>query len=73
MHSTQDTASIRNSFAPCATLRLFFPELLSDYDRVLYVDTDILFVRSPEHVWSHFAAMNHSQLAAMAYENEYKR
>ena len=65
----QSLASIKTRFAPCATLRLFFPDLLPDHDRVLYVDTDVVFLESPEVVWSGLEKMNSSQMVGLANEN----
>ena len=45
-------------------------ELMPDHDAVLYVDTDILFLRPPEDVWQFFYRFNSSQIAAVAPETE---
>ncbi|ROL48372.1 Glucoside xylosyltransferase 1 [Anabarilius grahami] len=55
-------------FKPCASQRLFLP-----VDSVLYVDTDILFLRPVEDVWSFLSAFNRSHVAAMAPEHEEPR
>lgn len=55
---SEDNQSMTTAFAPCATLRLFFPQLLADYDRVLYVDNDIIFLQDPLETWKHFSIMN---------------
>ena len=58
-------------FAPCATLRLFFPEILSDYKRILYVDTDIIFLSDPATVWAHFDEMSENRVTVgLVVENE---
>ena len=43
-------------FGKCASQRLFFPENLyfDDIDSLIYVDTDILFLRSPLDLWNEF-------------------
>ncbi|XP_058623788.1 glucoside xylosyltransferase 1 isoform X2 [Onychostoma macrolepis] len=56
-------------FKPCASQRLFLPQV----DSVLYVDTDVLFLRPAEDVWSFLSRFNGSQLAAMAPEHEEPR
>ena len=61
-----------DSFAPCAGLRLLFPDVLHDLDRVLYVDTDVVFLQSPSVVWREFDGMNATQMVAMAEENAVK-
>ncbi|XP_063071343.1 glucoside xylosyltransferase 2 [Engraulis encrasicolus] len=57
-------------FKPCAAQRLFLPVILKDVDALLYVDTDVLFLRPMDDIWSFFKAFNSSQLAAMAPEHE---
>lgn len=42
---------IKSEFAPCATQRLFFPQILPEYQNVLYVDTDIVFLQNPLDIW----------------------
>ncbi|KAJ8382828.1 hypothetical protein SKAU_G00036060 [Synaphobranchus kaupii] len=57
-------------FKPCASQRLFLPIILKDVDSLLYVDTDILFLRPVEDVWAFLAQFNSTQMAAMAPEHE---
>ena len=47
-----------------------FQSLLLDVDSLLYMDTDTLFLTSPDKVWEHFSLMNDSQMAAVAPEHE---
>ena len=44
--------------------------MLEDIDSVLYLDTDNIFLASPESVWQHFNKMNDKQIAAVALEEE---
>lgn len=44
--------------------------MLKDVDSLLYVDTDTLFFRPLDHVWSHFKRMNSSHIAALSPEHE---
>ncbi|XP_016105363.1 glucoside xylosyltransferase 1 isoform X2 [Sinocyclocheilus grahami] len=60
-------------FKPCASQRLFLPLILKQVDSVLYVDTDVLFLRPVEDVWSFLSRFNRSQVAAMAPEHEEPR
>ena len=60
-------------FAPCASLRLFFPGLLPEYEKVLYVDTDVIFMDSPQLVWRQFKEFRPQQLAGMSRENQVAR
>lgn len=57
-------------FKPCAAQRLFLPVILKDVDSLLYVDTDVLFLRPMDDIWSFFKSFNSTQLAAMAPEHE---
>lgn len=57
-------------FKPCAAQRLFLPMILKDVDSLLYVDTDVLFLRSVDDVWNILKRFNSTQLAAMAPEHE---
>ncbi|XP_072308000.1 glucoside xylosyltransferase 2 isoform X2 [Eucyclogobius newberryi] len=68
--SVGDAEEWKKLFKPCAAQRLFLPVILKDVDSLLYVDTDVLFLRPMDDVWSFFKAFNSSQLAAMAPEHE---
>ncbi|XP_036376008.1 glucoside xylosyltransferase 1-like [Megalops cyprinoides] len=57
-------------FKPCASQRLFLPIILREVDSLLYVDTDILFLRPVEDMWAFLSRFNSSQMAAMAPEHE---
>ncbi|XP_051546234.1 glucoside xylosyltransferase 1 isoform X2 [Myxocyprinus asiaticus] len=60
-------------FKPCASQRLFLPLILKEVDSVLYVDTDILFLRPVEDIWKFLSGFNSSHVAAMAPEHEEPR
>ena len=51
------------------TWRLF-QKIMKDVDAILYVDTDILFMRPVEDVWSFFKRFNSTQIAAVSPEHE---
>ena len=72
--STRDSStpgnSLRNAFAPCASLRLFFPDLITDIDKLIYLDNDILLVNEISHLWKQFDYMNEDQIAGLALENK---
>lgn len=68
--SVEDPEKWRALFKPCASQRLFFPYLIEGTDRVLYVDTDILFLRPLDELWSLFDRFKPEQLAALAPEGE---
>uniref|UniRef100_A0A3Q4BI17 Glucoside xylosyltransferase 1 n=1 Tax=Mola mola TaxID=94237 RepID=A0A3Q4BI17_MOLML len=60
-------------FKPCASQRLFLPLILKEVDSLLYVDTDIIFLRPVEDIWALLSHFGSSQLAAMAPEHEETR
>lgn len=55
---------------PCASQRLFFPYLIHGTDRVICVDTDVLFLRPIDDAWRLFERFAPEQLAALAPETE---
>ena len=55
---TDTQEPIRTEFAPCATQRLFFPQILPEYKYVLYVDTDIVFLQDPDITWQKLQEMS---------------
>ncbi|CAG7720869.1 unnamed protein product [Allacma fusca] len=61
------TQWMRKLFRPCATLRLFLADLLPQHDSVIYLDTDIIFLRNIQDLWDEFNKFRSSMaLAAMA-------
>ncbi|XP_030849201.1 glucoside xylosyltransferase 1-like isoform X3 [Strongylocentrotus purpuratus] len=68
----EDPAKWKKVFKTCATQRLFLPDLLPNVDSLLYVDTDILFIRPVEEIYSFFKQFNSTQMAALAPEHEAK-
>ena len=47
-----------------------FQNLLDKTDALLYVDTDILFLRPLEDIWQFFDKFNSTQLAGVSPEHE---
>ena len=47
-----------------------FQKLLNKTDALLYVDTDILFLRPLEDIWEFFNKFNSTQLAGVSPEHE---
>ena len=43
---------------------------MHDVDRLLYVDTDVLFLRPVEDIWDFFHQFNSTHIAALAWEHE---
>nr|XP_054757673.1 glucoside xylosyltransferase 1-like [Lytechinus pictus] len=68
----EDPEKWKKVFKMCATQRLFLPDLLPHVDSLLYVDTDILFIRPIEEIYSFFKQFNSTQMAAMTPEHEVK-
>jgi len=57
-------------FVPCATQRLFFPQILMEYSKILYVDTDFVFLNSPLNTWNYFKKMEaQKKSVGMTFEN----
>ena len=57
-------------FVPCATQRLFFPSVLTEYSRILYLDTDFIFLNSPHNTWKYFELMDREKRdVGMTLEN----
>ena len=49
---------LTSAFAPCASLRLFFPDMLSaKYRRLIYVDTDVMLLGDVARLWESFEIM----------------
>ena len=44
--------------------------MLTEFDSVLWVDSDTIFLTSPDKIWDEFNQMNSSQVMAMAKEDE---
>lgn len=57
-------------FKPCASQRLFLPSLLPTYEKVVYIDSDTLFLSPPHSLYEQFSQFNATQLAAMTAETE---
>lgn len=59
----------RSLFKPCASQRLFLPSLLAA-NRVLYVDSDTVFLSPPDEIFQTFRQFNSTQIAALSTESE---
>ncbi|KAM9761051.1 glucoside xylosyltransferase 1 isoform 1-T1 [Dama dama] len=70
---SENAAEWKKLFKPCASQRLFLPLILKEVDSLLYVDTDILFLRPVDDLWSLLKKFNSTQIAAMAPEHEEPR
>ncbi|CAD5115965.1 DgyrCDS4895 [Dimorphilus gyrociliatus] len=67
-----DMTEWKKIFKLCATQRLFIPDLIPESvtNKLLYVDTDVLFVSPPQEIWTIFHIMNENQISALAPEHE---
>jgi len=65
-----DTEWMQNLFAPCATLRLFLPEILINYKSLVYLDTDIILLRSIQELWKEFDSFSKTALIGMSPTNQ---
>ncbi|XP_058414466.1 glucoside xylosyltransferase 1 isoform X1 [Diceros bicornis minor] len=70
---SENAAEWKKLFKPCASQRLFLPLILKEVDSLLYVDTDILFLRPVDDIWCLLKKFNSTQIAAMAPEHEEPR
>ncbi|XP_047738780.1 glucoside xylosyltransferase 2-like [Hyalella azteca] len=57
---------MRGLFRPCASQRLFLLRLLPEESAVLYMDSDVIFLRPPEELWQIFNEFDEKQFAAAA-------
>lgn len=57
-------------FKLCACQRLFLPTILQHIDALLYIDTDVIFLRPVEDIWAYFSKMNSSHIAGLSPEHE---
>lgn len=53
-------------FKTCAMERLFIPNIFPEYDAIIYVDTDVIFMVPPEMLWKEFQSFSSNQMLAMA-------
>ena len=60
----------KSAFAPCATQRLFFPQILPEYNSLLYVDTDIIFLQDPFEVWKQLQNMEQKSFGLVSENDE---
>ena len=54
---------IKSALGPGYTQRLFFPEILPEYNALLYVDTDIIFLQDPFKIWKNLHNMEKKSFA----------
>ncbi|KAF2363822.1 Glycosyl transferase family 8 [Trinorchestia longiramus] len=57
---------MQEMFRPCSTQRLFLEQVLPNEDAILYIDTDVIFMRSPGDAWDLFEKFGKHQMIAAA-------
>ena len=62
----EDGERISRSYKACALARLFFHRTLEMEDALIYLDTDLIFLESPEKLWKEFQNFGTSQVVGMA-------
>ena len=62
----KDSYKFENLFKPCATQRIFFPLVFPKIDSLIYIDIDVIFLKSPEKLWMEFQNLNENHLASMS-------
>ncbi|XP_067653238.1 glucoside xylosyltransferase 2-like [Haliotis asinina] len=60
----------RNMFLPCSSQRLFLPYIIPNVTRLIYVDTDVIFLSPVDNLWGQFDHFNKSHIAALVQESE---
>uniref|UniRef100_A0A2P2IBU6 UDP-D-xylose:beta-D-glucoside alpha-1,3-D-xylosyltransferase n=1 Tax=Hirondellea gigas TaxID=1518452 RepID=A0A2P2IBU6_9CRUS len=55
----------------CCMERLFLPHILHKYDSVIYLDSDMIFMRPPERLWDEFSKFNATHIVGMAPSLQY--
>lgn len=59
-----DKIELPNLFKTCNMAKFFLPYHLA-YDSVIYLDTDIIFMRPPEDLWREFKNFDKNQFAGL--------
>jgi len=60
---------LKAMFKPCSTERLLIPIMFPDLSKVVYIDTDTIFLRPPEHLFKLFNQFNEDQFISMDVNN----
>jgi len=57
---------MENLRSPCANHKLFMSELLPERNKIIYLDTDVILLRSIRDLWKYFEQFNNSTLVGAA-------
>ncbi|KAK7079152.1 Glucoside xylosyltransferase 1, partial [Halocaridina rubra] len=61
-----DREAMKSLLRPCSSARLFLPEIITDLDSAVLIDTDTLFLRPPEALLMEIYNFNDKQAAGLA-------
>ncbi|CAL8109460.1 unnamed protein product, partial [Orchesella dallaii] len=59
-----------NSDLPCTYIRIFFPDVLTSIDEILYLDTDVVITGNIAEIWKTFRDMSNNEIVALSPNNE---
>lgn len=62
----EEIKEYRDWWGPCASFRLFLPQVMKKKDAVIYVDSDVLFLSDVQDLWNEFKNFNENQVGALA-------
>jgi len=65
----QERPDLKTILKPCATERLLIPLMFPDLSEIVYIDTDTVFLRPPEHLFQLFNQFNEDQFISMNVNN----
>ncbi|XP_071098181.1 glucoside xylosyltransferase 1-like isoform X2 [Haliotis cracherodii] len=65
----KDAETWSKLYGPCAAQRLFIPYILQRVNKLIYVDTDVIFLSPMEKLWGQFSRFNKSHIAALIPEH----
>ena len=62
----KERKNLKNEFSACASARLFFEDVFTDYDAVVYIDTDMIFMNRPEIMYEQFGNFQPNHVISLA-------
>jgi len=60
--------ALMEMYRPCASYRLYFPITLPHHSKLIYLDTDTIWLESPSVLWDHFS-LSPNSLYQVAQDN----
>ncbi|CAL4103347.1 unnamed protein product, partial [Meganyctiphanes norvegica] len=58
-------SKMRGIYRQCATEDIFLPDMFPNLDAAIFVDTDMVFLRAPEHLWQEFELFTDHEMVGM--------